>query len=300
MYLTKFINNRAEKANISCKTHIVTVFGDVVSQHGNWIWLGSLIETLSLLGFSERLVRTSVFRLVKDDWLQVKKIGRKSFYAFTESAHNHYTKAARRIYATNTQHDDDKWLLVIPSFVEEDKLISFKRQLKWLGFSSLASNVYAHPSIEQSSLEDTIKELEITDSVVIFSGRTIDDSSATALKKLVFEKWNLKDLQERYHYFIMTYEPLLMALRNKAEWSNQQCFLLRTLLVHEYRRILLKDHELSSNMLPSDWHGYKANQLIKALYSKLRNKSSSYITSSLEAMDGNLPIASVEFNQRFN
>ncbi len=231
--------------------------------------------------------------------MQVKKIGRKSFYSFTESAHNHYIKAARRIYATSTQYDN-KWLLVIPSFVEENKLVSFKRQLKWLGFSSLTSGVYAHPSIEQSSLEETIKELEITDSVVIFSGQTIDDKSTMALKKLVFEKWDLKDLQQQYRDFIITYEPILMSLENGAKWSSQQYFLLRILLVHEYRRILLKDHELSCNMLPSQWHGYKANQLIRTLYSKLSRQSCNYIVASLEAMDGSLPKASTEFNQRFN
>ena len=157
--LGSFINQRAEIANISCKSFIVTVFGDVISQHGSWVWLGSLIDSLKPLGFSERLIRTSVFRLVKDDWLQVKKIGRKSYYAFTESANNHYTKAARRIYAGSSQHSDGRWLIVIPSSVSENKLLLLKRQLRWLGFSSLSSGAYAHPSIDQASLEETIKNL---------------------------------------------------------------------------------------------------------------------------------------------
>ena len=45
---------------------IVTLFGDVVSQHGGVIWLGSLVEALGLLGIDERLVRTSTFRLVQE------------------------------------------------------------------------------------------------------------------------------------------------------------------------------------------------------------------------------------------
>ncbi|MCJ8269158.1 MAG: hypothetical protein MJK04_07115, partial [Psychrosphaera sp.] len=55
-----FIATRAKQANISSKSHLVTVFGDVMSGHGQWIWLGSLIEALQGLGYSERLVRTSV------------------------------------------------------------------------------------------------------------------------------------------------------------------------------------------------------------------------------------------------
>lgn len=297
--LNNFIKDRGEQANISCKTILVTVFGDVVSQHGGWIWLGSLIESLEPLGFSERLVRTSVFRLVKDSWLQVRKIGRKSFYTFTESANNHYAKAAHRIYAATMEHHDDRWLVVFPSFVVEDKLVSFKRQLKWLGFSTLTSGVYAHPSIERSSLEDTLKELEITDSVVVFSSQTIDGNSEGVLKKLVFEKWDLKGLQQQYNLFIETYQPILDILESGLGLNSQQSFQLRTLLIHEYRRILLKDHELSKNMLPENWQGYKASQIVKALYSLLGNKSCSYIISSLEAMDGSLPKASTEFENRF-
>ncbi len=258
-----------------------------------------MIEELEPLGYSERLIRTSVFRLVQEDWLQVKKIGRKSYYAFTESANNHYTKAARRIYAVTIEHHDDRWLLVIPSFVTEDKMVNFKRQLKWLGFSSLTSGTYAHPSFERSSLEETIKELEITGSVITFSAKTIDDDSSQALKKLVFEKWNLRNLQQQYHNFIKIYQPLLEVLKITPELTSQQSFLLRTLLIHEYRRILLKDHELSSNMLPEDWNGYQANQLVKNLYSKLDKKSCCYIVSSLQAMDGYLPKASIEFERRF-
>lgn len=256
--------------------------------------------SLAPLGFSERLVRTSVFRLVKDDWLQVRKIGRRSFYAFTESANNHYTKAARRIYSAAKERYDDSWLVVIPSFVAEDKLVIFRRQLKWLGFSTLTSGAFAHPSIEQSSLEETIKELDIADSVIVFSSQTIDDNSARVLKNLVFEKWNLQQLQSQYGDFIKTYLPLLNLLQTNCHLNSQQSFLLRTLLIHEYRRILLQDHELSNNMLPDEWNGYKASQLTGELYSILGKISNRYITSSLEAMDGNLPKASIEFNRRFN
>ena len=49
---------------------ITTVFGDSIAPRGGTVWLGSLIEAMADFGISERLVRTSVFRLVKDGWLQ--------------------------------------------------------------------------------------------------------------------------------------------------------------------------------------------------------------------------------------
>ena len=293
------------QANISCKSLIVTVFGDIVSQHGNWIWLGSLINSLKTFGYSERLVRTSVYRLVKDDWLQVKKIGRKSYYQFTASANNHYIKAARRIYSKNIHSSDNRWLILLPSFVEEVKMLELKRQLKWLGFSTLNSGVFAHPCFDQNSIEETIQELDIADSVIIFSGKTIDKNSSKVLKKLVYQKWNLDSLQQAYNSFLYTYAPIFNILKeinsNNRYHSdpNEQSFLLRILLIHEYRRILLQDHELSCDMLPKNWSGYQANNLVKGLYSLLVDKSCYFITGRLEAMSGFLPEASSEFDRRF-
>ncbi|TQV80260.1 PaaX family transcriptional regulator [Aliikangiella coralliicola] len=298
--LDAFIASRIDTASISCKSFIVTVFGDVISQHGGWIWLGSLIESLQPLGFSERLIRTSVFRLVQDDWLQVNKVGRKSYYAFTESANRHYTKAARRIYASRVHQRDTQWLIVLPTFVSEEKLPAFKRQLRWLGFSPLSSGAFAHPSIDQSSLEETLREQKLNDSVIVFSSQTIDDASNQVLKRLVSERWNLQDLHESYCDLTDCYSALKENLDVHSALSNRQSFLLRLLLIHEYRRVLLKDHELPENMLPQDWAGYPANQLVKNLYRQFEKGSCRYIVNYLANMDGELPPAIKAFNDRFN
>jgi len=296
--IKQFIANRVEESNISCKTFLVTVFGDVISQHGQWVWMGSLIEALSSLGYSERLVRTSVFRLVKDDWLQVKKIGRKSYYSLTENANNHYTKAARRIYSPERKHDDDRWLIVIPSFVEDAQLVQFKRQLKWLGFSSLATGVYAHPFGDKDSLNATLIELNLENSVIVFSAETVDKNSLKVLKKQVYQKWQLNQLSDYYTQFINTYQKQYDLIK-KENISAEQAFIIRLLLIHDYRRIILKDNELSSSMLPEDWSGYKAHFLTKALYRLLSKQSQSYIVNSLINSDGCLPKASFEFDDRF-
>lgn len=294
-----FIEQRAEQANISCRTFIVTIFGDLVSQHGHWIWLGSLIETLRPMGFSERLVRTSVFRLVKEDWLEVKKVGRKSFYRFTETANNHYTRAAKRIYSGDSRVSENNWLILMPSFVEETKLVSLKKQLHWLGFSSIAGGVFAHPNCDIKSLEDIISELELEESIIIFSAKTNDTNSAKTLRKLVHNKWQLEALQQRYQALIDVYSPIKDLLKSKERLNDQQCLSLRILLVHEYRRILLTDHELAEEMLPTNWKGHIANQLVESIYEQLSEPSTRYICSNLLSVDGYLSNPSSEFSKRF-
>ncbi|MEM8659491.1 MAG: phenylacetic acid degradation operon negative regulatory protein PaaX, partial [Pseudomonadota bacterium] len=39
---------------------IITVFGDAISQHGNSVWLGSIIQALEPFGLNSRLIRTAV------------------------------------------------------------------------------------------------------------------------------------------------------------------------------------------------------------------------------------------------
>ncbi len=298
--LDSFIEQRAELANISCRTFIVTVFGDVVSQHGDWVWLGSLIEILKPLGYSERLVRTSVFRLVKEDWLEVKKVGRKSYYRQTESANSHYVKAAKRIYSADTRLSENNWSILLPCFVDEPELSLLKKQLNWLGFSAISGGAFAHPNFDQSSLDETINELNLADSVVVFSANTIDEQSAKVLKKLVELKWQMPALQSRYTLFIETYQKIMDLIESGISVSDDQALSLRILMVHEYRRILLTDHELAEDMLPPDWKGHQANQLVESLYAVLSEPSCRYICSKMQAIEGPLAPPNELFYKRFS
>ncbi|SVB24398.1 uncharacterized protein METZ01_LOCUS177252, partial [marine metagenome] len=60
---------------------IITMFGDAIAPRGGTAWVGSLIRAVADLGINERLVRTSVFRLSRDDWLEATQIGRRSYYS---------------------------------------------------------------------------------------------------------------------------------------------------------------------------------------------------------------------------
>jgi len=95
------------------------------------------------------------------------------------------------------------------------------------------------------------------------------------------------------------YQPILSQIEANKTSSDQQCYLLRLLLIHEYRRILLKDHELPQNMLPDKWAGLDANELVKESYSLLTKSSHRFIISNLHNIDGYLSKVINSFNQRF-
>ena len=76
---------------------IITVWGDAIAPHGGAVMLGGLVELLAPFGINERLVRTSVFRLAREDWLAAKPVGRQSLYRLTRDGGRRFEQAYRRI-----------------------------------------------------------------------------------------------------------------------------------------------------------------------------------------------------------
>jgi phenylacetic acid degradation operon negative regulatory protein len=276
------------------------LFGDLVTQHGNWVWLGSIIEALEPLGINERLVRTSVYRLVQSDWLTRKKIKKNSYYSFTEKAKRHYENAAKRIYTTEQPEWDGSWILLLPTSVPEDKKESLFKELTWLGFSTLSTGLWAHPSMNKDALEDTLIELELLEHVIVFNSRIHQRTSQNTLKLLVKERWNIDELSTNYQNVLNTYRPLLINVLEKEKPTPQQAFLIRTLFIHEFRRVLIKDHELPSSMLPHDWPGFETMELASKLYLLLAGDSMNYVLNNLKNAQGFLPNASRTFKTRFS
>jgi phenylacetic acid degradation operon negative regulatory protein len=297
--INDFISKRTNEIKLSGTSLIVTIFGDLVTQHGHWISLSSLIQALAPLGINDRLVRTSVYRLVQSDWLTREKVKKNTYYSFTEMAKRHYDKATKRIYTTKHPEWDGSWLIVLPVFVADDKKESLHKELAWLGFSTLSTGVWAHPSIEKESLDDTLKQLNLLDAVIVFNGNTYQEHSQNTLKNLVKNSWNIDSLAKQYKSILTTYQPIL-AMIKQEKISAQQAFLLRTLFIHEFRRILIKDHELPNSMLPKEWPGVTTMKLAEEFYHLLAHNSIAYVTDNLTNADGLLPSVSGTFHLRFS
>ena len=95
------------------KSLVMTLCGDTIAPHGGAFWLGSMIELLGPLGVSDRLVRTSVFRLVQEGWLVASREGRRSRYALEPKALPRFERANRRIYSAPGLHWDGRWTFVL-------------------------------------------------------------------------------------------------------------------------------------------------------------------------------------------
>lgn len=297
--LVQLISRFQQQTPIRASSLIITLYGDAIEPHGGTVWLGSLIQLLEPMGISERLIRTSIFRLTKEGWLSAEKVGRRSYYSLTGTGRRRFDNAFKRVYSSNVPVWDGAWCLVVLSQLSPDKRKVVREELEWQGFGAIAPTVLASPRCDRRDLSTTLQELEALDDSVIFETRTQDVLASRALRAQVRESWNIDELSRHYSEFIQLFRPLWKELREQESLQPSDCFLARTLLIHEYRRLLLRDPQLPDELLPGDWEGRSARQLCRNIYRIIYCSAEAWLNSKLETADGPLPDANESFHQRF-
>ncbi|MCF8197819.1 MAG: phenylacetic acid degradation operon negative regulatory protein PaaX [Sulfuritalea sp.] len=299
-FITQWINDFLEQHPTRANSLIITVYGDFIAPHGGTVWLGSFIRLVQPLGLNERMVRTSVYRLSQEKWLVSEQLGRKSFYSLTTSGRRRFEHAYRRIYFEPQDVWAGEWQLVmIPASLTGAPRDSLRKDLAWAGYGTLATGILAHPSGDTDALLDILQETGAHDKVVAMKAANISSLSSKPLQELVHECWNLDALSAKYLDFIELFRPALRTMRTAHNLDPEQCFLVQTLLMHAFRRALLNDPQLPSQLLPTNWSGGVARQLCRELYSITYPHAQKHLLSVCETANGPLPPAAEYFYERF-
>ncbi len=278
---------------------ITTVFGDAIAPRGGTVWIGSLIRALEPFGASERLVRTSVFRLAKDRWLDVEQIGRRSYYRLTSDGMRRFEQATHRIYGEPRQRWSGGWTLAILAALDADTKELVRKELAWLGFGALSGNVMVHPSPDTDDLDASLRALGPELPLIILNATTLGDGQDLLLSDLAQKSWNLADIDARYARFVRRFRPVFGAAQKTRRIAPDTAFQIRTLLIQEYRKILLRDPLLPSELLPAGWHGTPAYQLCRNLYRRVFAEADDYLGEAMETANGPLPPPEPGFYDRF-
>jgi phenylacetic acid degradation operon negative regulatory protein len=294
-----------QQTRVQATSLIISLFGDAVAPHGGRIWLGSLIGLLAPLGLSERLVRTSVFRLAKDGWLATEAHGRRADYLLTPAGRRRFDEASRHIYASHAPLWDRRWrLILVVGELDAKERESLRRALFWQGFGVLDASTFIHPSADLGAAFDAL----VAEGLSPLLGKLLPLLAAESRFELsandaglVKRAWNLGELGDAYAGFVAAYLPILAELRRDrhAAIAAEEAFLLRTLLIHDYRRLLLRDPELPDVLLPGDWPGQQARLLTRELYRRLRAPSEQHLEAQLRLADGSFPPPDLALPARF-
>lgn len=283
------------------KSVIITVYGDAISHHGGSAWLGSIIKLCAPLGLNERVVRTSVFRLAKEDWLAADQIGRRSYYRLTEIGRHRFDTAHNRIYHHASRPWDGAWTLVIIDFaaMKAKNRDALRSDLRWQGFGQLAPGVMLHPDPDEAALRQALIDAAAGQHVVVMRGGAESGTAPSATRELVNRCWDLQQLAKDYAGFLAIFRPVWHALHRVAPLDPETCFVVRTLLMHAYRRVLLRDPKLPDELLQANWPGTAARSLCRNLYRLVHAPAEQHVMTLLETADGAAPAAYPSYFNRF-
>jgi len=262
------------------------------------VLLADLIALLEAFQLNDSQVRTALSRLVADGWLAAERQGRRSLYRLTETGRHRFDEATRRIYAGPPTAWRGEWHLVIlpPDSASRDEL---KKDLGWLGFGHLAPGVMLHPAPDRDSLASVIGDLPAPERPLVIAGATAFAAAPDPLHGLVARCWDLAALTASYRDFLAAFAALGAALAAGLKPQPLPALLARLILIHDYRRIILRDPLLPPRLLPGDWIGRAAYREARRLYRRLARPAERWIDAHLHGEDGALPPPDAAFRERF-
>ena len=298
---SKWIQQFLETDPPRAKSVTMTVFGDSIAPHGGAVWLGSLIALLSPFGISDRLVRTSVFRLAEEGWLESRREGRRSLYALTAVGLHRFEHAYRRIYARPSQQWSGTWTLVIAATdtISATERGTLRKELLWEGFSMIAPGVFARPTGNAEVLEEIFSRTGLSGKLSVCEASELNQLRTRPLSDFIEQGWELESVMKNYQHFIKQFGTLVKLFGAQAIIDPEQAFVIRTLLMHAFRRIQLHDPLLPLELLPDGWPGTAAYELCRQIYQLTYASAEQHLITTLRREDENAPTAAPYFRQRF-
>jgi phenylacetic acid degradation operon negative regulatory protein len=264
---------------------VITVFGDAIVPRGGSVWLGTLLKFFETLDIDSGVVRTAMSRLAADGWLERNKVGRNSFYRLVKKGRLTFDAATRHIYDPQLSEWTGRFeLLLIGNGGDRD---ASREALKNAGFGSPLPGVWIAPSgapIPEEALQAIRLEVSAEDD----SGR-----------RLLRESWPLHRTADAYLKFMKTFEPLRGWIGRRESLSDIDAFTARILLIHYYRRVVLRDPLLPMALLPADWPGRAARALCGEIYRGLLVPSEQWLDRNALNENGPLPAAGEALLRRF-
>jgi phenylacetic acid degradation operon negative regulatory protein len=274
---------------------IVTIFGDSIMPRGGAVALGSLIALAAPFGLNERLVRTAAARLAKDGWLDGHRSGKLSEYHLSREGRERFAEATKRIYSKPDTEWSGRWTVVVLPPMRAAERKELREELIWRGFGELSTTVFAHPELDSRSLsgERIPPPLGPRSKAIVFEANL---AAADAPQRLVSLGC---DLGSRYRRFVKRFERVLAALHARRALDPRACFIVRTLLIHEYRRLHLRDPLLPPRLLRPDWPGTQAAALCRDIYARVFAASEAHLSRVASQLGGPLPAPDASVMRRF-
>jgi len=208
---------------------LVTIFGDLAQNPEDEI-SGPLLSSLTKrIGIKPQAMRVALHRLRRDGWIVTEKSGRTSKHRLSEFGLTQSATASPHIYA-QTVKTPEAWHIIVanPAVQIDDKSLVIR------GYRRILSGIYIGGGTEP---QDTSEFLVVTGSL---------STIPKWLQDLIANEAIIADhIRLRRSLSIVEY-----ALENGYAPTIVEAAVIRTLIVHDWRRMALRQPDLSVEFVP--------------------------------------------------
>jgi phenylacetic acid degradation operon negative regulatory protein len=237
---------------VHARSALFDLYGDHLLHRGGTAPVAALIRLLAPLGIRGPAVRTAVSRMVAQGWLEPVgdegSTGPGAAYGLTERARLRLDQAAARIYRTGSGDWDGHWhVRVLVPIAERRRRERIRGQLRFLGMAPVSDSTWVspHPSVEV----DQLLHDEALDAVSL-------SSTDIAPVPVLLDAFDVATLATEYDAWRAGAADLVAGLGPAAD--DVTAYVVRSELLHSWRKFLFSDPGLPASLLPPDWPGRRA------------------------------------------
>ena len=218
---------------------IVTVFGDTGGEIE--ITAAPLARILALTGVSGAALRVALHRLKADGWITARRVGRSSAYRLHADRLPEIRAASARIYAAAAP-DPDAW------------------------------HILAEPPDAPTNVSDRSTAVQIGPRLLLRAG-TAEAGGGLVLRPIRPVPGWLRDtlasgeLRAGYDALLAGLEQVERLMRDQ-KLDPAETIALRILVVHEWRRVILRHPALPDTLFPDDWPAAAARARVHHLLAR--------------------------------
>lgn len=211
---------------------VVTIFGDLAQNQGDEISAQTLGRLTEPMGVKSEALRVALHRLRKDGWIDSTRIGRSRTYRLTEYGLEQSALATPRIYGRSNPHLS-RWVLITTDTADVSgrslNELKNNRSIVHLGANCFLTQEINVPK-DNGLLITTLNTASLPNWV---RSQVIDPQASTMYDE---------------------FQKQLAALKANlpASLTDLERAVLRTLVVHNWRRIVLRHIDIPDSFYPKN------------------------------------------------
>lgn len=261
---------------------IITFLGDAIVPRGGEVSASTIQELMTRLGVESGAVRTAMSRLTSDGWVIREKRGRRSFFRLSKTGYDPFRQATARIYAPADRDSGASPImhLIVANAKSDRQQSSILRQNQVLE---------VHPGVYVSFDPRLNATKEVTDSCLV------TPITASQLPNWVKEKLGSEAQADGYR----TVSELFRLFPTTDLTHPIDAMALRCLLIHEWRRVLLRGPDIPNACLPNNWPLEACRKTVASLYQELLPASEIWLDEVNSTSTRSSDKINIDFQHRF-